>query len=610
MKAASPFVQVIAKSWWIGVLVGEHAWASSRLVKVIALARHGNRTPNAQVVEVCPKASEGILKEFRTEYAKQSAALSRVGMSECGQAGRFLRERYMQDETSSEGSSETKILPGGPFIDTERSFFFSERMDRNVVSLISLTQGLYPLGTGVDGFSAANPNYVPILTAEPFRDTTMNLPRDGPCKPRYSRDKKAYAKKLGRKLETEADSPERDMLTKFGAVCGFDFLKMRPSEGEQKEAGDEDKAVHKPTAWALKAAADMFNFANNEGINITDYFEAANQPVSLFEQVKSLSTDFTREERFGKPQQLVYWLGDFFARVLRPNLSAPEKSKRRETFSLPGVSLKSKFPWSLTPEEFFDHQKLLVFMNHREFLVALCTVLGIDWGAKKALAPGAMLVLELHEDEGDYFVKFLAWSPSKPAFADKAEYHKEKRPVSELFASGPAGDAHEVFPTACRGSIPGHWCRLEEVFAAYDELVNSVGTWQEVCHLDHREQRSSSFFGLFGTPSSTLASLPSVDEQERFNTLNLIAEDPSPLGGIYSGSYHGMYDNGDQLLKTSKDHTTYNNFAVTGNWVVLLLLAAVGAASIFSRLVDSACRVMTTLQARRDALAHYSLMNN
>mmetsp|Transcript_8393 Transcript_8393/g.8296 ORF Transcript_8393/g.8296 Transcript_8393/m.8296 type:complete len:132 (+) Transcript_8393:14-409(+) len=84
------------------------------------------------------------------------------------------------------------LLPNGSYVNDGSSFFFAERMDRNVASILSLIQGLYPEGTGQLGFLKSRPNIVPIMTTMQNLDTLMNLPRDGPCKRTYQGDQKKW----------------------------------------------------------------------------------------------------------------------------------------------------------------------------------------------------------------------------------------------------------------------------------------------------------------------------------------------------------------------------------------------------------------------------------
>lgn len=273
----------------------------------------------------------------------------------------------------------------GSFYDTEQSFFYSERMDRNVVSLHALVNfGLYPPKTGVAGFAAENPNVVPMLTAPAFKDTIMNLPRDGPCKRKYGHDKKAFAKSETLAELLEPGSRGRGLVKKFGEeVCGFDFF----TSTETTETGGHADLKKKDLGWTLKAAGDMFNFARNEGINVTQFLPPQDKDKEgggFLDEVINFSSRITNAERFGKRHQLTYWLGDFYRQVLQPNFFAigdggeKLRAERKEKLAIPGVAPNAKQPdWNLSPEQFFHHQKLLVFMNHREFLVALNTLLGV-----------------------------------------------------------------------------------------------------------------------------------------------------------------------------------------------------------------------------------------
>ncbi|CAD7923601.1 unnamed protein product [Amoebophrya sp. A120] len=486
-------------------------FAEAKLLKVIALARHGNRNPNAQAEAICPKAAPFVFDAFKTEYAKQKAALSRVGLAECQEAGKWLRKRYIEDKEQAK----EQPLVSKTFYDTEETFFYSERMDRNVVSLHALVNfGFYPPGTGVTGFAKSDPNVVPILTAPAFHDTIMNLPRDGPCKPVYKEDKSSFD--AAAFLTKDA----REVIDEFGKqACGIDFFNPAQSHAPK----DIQK---KEVAWTLKNAADMMNFARNEGIAVEEKF-FQNDPT-LLDSVISISSKLTNAERFGKPHQLTYWLGDFYKQVLLPNfLTVPDEDKRgkkKETLEIPGVALNAKHAdWSLSPTEFFFHQKLLVFMNHREFLTAFATVLGIDFGVTKPLPSGSMLVLELHEVENEntakgdeevekeHYIKFFAWTPSKPSFAKKHEYLTTGQPMEDLYAFG---NAEPVFPRACRD--PEGKCSLADIERAFGDLMDKTGTWEEVCNV--RTTSSSSSSALLSYATNLVEEHQAGDDEEAAST--------------------------------------------------------------------------------------------
>ena len=65
-----------------------------------------------------------------------------------GPRRRFLRERY---GIGPVGQGLRSVIPQ-KWDDDGSTFFFSERMNRNVQSLEALLSGLFPLGTGTAGF--------------------------------------------------------------------------------------------------------------------------------------------------------------------------------------------------------------------------------------------------------------------------------------------------------------------------------------------------------------------------------------------------------------------------------------------------------------------------
>jgi hypothetical protein len=58
-------------------------------------------------------------------------------MAENYEAGAFFRKRYMGKDN---------LLSDGPYYDDGSVFFLSERMNRNIVSTLAMTQGMYPPG--------------------------------------------------------------------------------------------------------------------------------------------------------------------------------------------------------------------------------------------------------------------------------------------------------------------------------------------------------------------------------------------------------------------------------------------------------------------------------
>jgi hypothetical protein len=419
--------------------------SESTLEKVVVLARHGCRAPNSQVTVVCPRA-EPIYSAFREPVtARTPAALSRLGMAENWESGRFLRERYV-------GS----LLPDAPFYDDLSVFFFSERMDRNIVSTEALVQGMFPDGTGQKGFLPGNPNLVPIRTSQPFMDTIMNLPRDGPCKRAYKADMAAWAEQN----EAAYVKENHDLLEEFGKACGFDFTKPDP--------------WGKGITWALKAAADAFNFANNEGIDPT---VGGKFPMEMITKVKSLGGTMVNAQRFGLDHQITYWTGRFIEDSILKNLEPPASGDEQEKFKSTGEAT-APYPWQMSPEAFFNRNKFLLFLNHRELMWSVATIFQIEEVLKAPLPSGAMLFWELHRDEEGRFVKVFAWKPSQPSWESKHKSMVEGTPVTDLFQTG---EVYEVFPAVCTNPKR---CVIQDLDRAYHIWTDRTGNWAAVCGLE------------------------------------------------------------------------------------------------------------------------------
>eukprot|EP01062_Namystynia_karyoxenos_P010584 TRINITY_DN13755_c0_g1_i1.p1 TRINITY_DN13755_c0_g1~~TRINITY_DN13755_c0_g1_i1.p1 ORF type:complete len:558 (+),score=167.46 TRINITY_DN13755_c0_g1_i1:220-1674(+) len=394
-----------------------------------------------------------LFDEFREPImAHQRAALSRIGKAENWESGRFLRKQY----GTPPGDGSSPFVPV-EYQDDASTFFFSERMNRNIQSAEALVLGLFPSGTGQGGFLAERPSLVPILTSQPFEDTLINLPRDGPCTPRYNADREQW----------EADNVERvtrenlDVLRNFSAVCGFDFT-------------DPEKELGKSLPWAIKAATDAFALASNEGIDITN---GGKFDPAVIKAAISVGRNITNGQRFGKEHQITYWVGRFAEDALFANMRDPGHQKKA-LLVVEGQEPKRTQPWKDSPSDFYEKNRLLVFMNHREIIVGLVTMFGITELSSAPPPAGSMIVWEVHRDDdtGENYIRVLSWSPSQPSWAEKHAYLLSRMPVSELYSYG---NVREVFPEACKGQR----CTLAHFEDAYWGWVNRTGTWQEVCGL-------------------------------------------------------------------------------------------------------------------------------
>eukprot|EP00992_Anisonema_acinus_P012246 TRINITY_DN7998_c0_g1_i1.p1 TRINITY_DN7998_c0_g1~~TRINITY_DN7998_c0_g1_i1.p1 ORF type:complete len:484 (+),score=99.77 TRINITY_DN7998_c0_g1_i1:57-1454(+) len=410
---------------WLAILDASKA----RLVRVVVLARHGNRAPNPQVEMLCPTYFEKVLPKFGVP----PAALSPVGMAENWESGVFLAQRYRD------------FLPSGPFMDDGAISVMSERMSRNIVSMEALTLGMFPTGTGVKGFLQERPNLVPIATTQAGVDQLLNCPRDGPCRPRFKADFNSWTAENDGRVFGENE----ELFHRISRACGYE---LRPE-------GIEFKGKAKTLTWAAKAVSDAFTFAANEGLDPTIDGRISHEDIQAF---KHVAGSMVKGSRFGTDQQMTYWVSNFLPTVLK-------------LATLPNA--RHAAAWV--------HNRLHLFLNHRELVYASAHVLGIPIAYPglpvDVLPAGCMLLFEIYEKDGESFMKFFWWGPSHP---DAQDINKAKGEdsVAELYKHG------NVIPTAPHGCNPDELCPLAHVKALFDAWTNQTGTYQQICGLDGEEE--------------------------------------------------------------------------------------------------------------------------
>lgn len=440
--------------------------SAAELVRVIVVARHGNRAPNPQVPTVCPKVMPFAEQFHLPVYSKQRAALSDVGVCENWESGNFLREEYKE---LLYGSKDKIYKDDGSF------FAFSERMNRNVMSMRALLEGLWPEGTGEQQFLKSRPNLVPFLTSAPFHDTLINTPRDGPCKTRYKKDTKIWEKAHDSTLLEE----NKELVEKFGKMCGFDFFTSK-------------KTINKRFPWAFKAATDAFNMAINEGIDVSSAFD-----LDVVNDAMTLASGITNELRFGEKHKVTYWLGRFVTDALFANMEDP-KGEEKQDLDTVGIELKSKYAWQPTPEEEWDALKMLVFLNHRELMMSLSFLFGYESLLETPLKAGSMIIYELHKEDGEEFFITKAWNPTQPSFEAKHAALKSGKGLMDLYSRG---TVETIKVGACGNQEK---CTLQQLRDAYTKWIEETGTWQEVCGLQVEDTKA----------------LEIVDEDESYTAAN------------------------------------------------------------------------------------------
>jgi len=439
MASPRSFVAALLTACWAATP------AVSELLRVVVVARHGNREPNPQVPWVCPNAKH-ISEQFKEPLnTHMRASLSRAGKAENYESGNFLRQTYKKDLYGSMDA---------PWKDDGSFFALSERMNRNVVSMEALILGLFPEGTGEPQFLKSRPNLVPFLTSTPFHDTLINTPRDGPCKTRYLGDLQAWNKKNSKHVIEK----NKETLTKFGQECGFDFIKSKEKIGE-------------PFTWGIKAATDAFAMAKGEGIDVTD---GGKFTQSSIDAAMDISHDVTNDSRFGQKHQITYWLGRFVEDALFANLKDPNGAQLTQ-WDVVGFKANAASPWQGSPDQFWNQLKMLVFLNHRELMMSLSFLFGYDALLATPLKAGSMIIYELHKENGEEFIITKAWNPSQPDWALKHEKLVNGGDLMELYDKG---TVETLAPGACDKK---ERCTLKQLRDAYSKWTAETGTWQEVC---------------------------------------------------------------------------------------------------------------------------------
>lgn len=364
--------------------------------------------------KLCPIYAKEVLPKFRIA----PASLSRVGMAENEENGRFLRERYRE------------FLPKGRYPYNGSFAFFSEREQRNVVSTIAVSQGMFPIGTGLRGFAKERPNLVPIMTTQDGADVLMNCPRDGPCQHALEMDKDKWI------AEHEADfyKENRELFHEVGKACGYE-IKPGGKKGVVLEA---------------KNVADAFGFAENEGLDSTMGGRLNETTVRRFRKVLG---DAVHDLNFGKPHQLTYWVAEFIPHIL----------------GLSRVPL-------VQPENLFH-----LFLNHRELIYGIAHIWGmpIDFpGMSKDNFPTASsIIIEVY----DHGVKTFFWTPTLPDTAAKAKYLSEELPVRDLYHMG------RLWPTAATGCHLHQVCPVEQLVQNWLALVRRTGTYVDICNVSKED---------------------------------------------------------------------------------------------------------------------------
>ncbi|KAE9344614.1 hypothetical protein PF008_g9139 [Phytophthora fragariae] len=351
----------------------------SELVMLISLSRHGSRAPNPTVKAHCPNNLPNV-----ESYSVPLEQLTERGMEQMEAVGDHVREVYVNEKgflsPSFNGPQDEPHFEG---------YFRADAANRCGQSAVSMGYGLYPEGTGPDGYPRQPiPVYMQLFENE--HDFTAN----GPCWPVMSANNKVYTK--GR--AAEAIEKHKGTLEAVAKLCGHDFY----------------KGVDPVTA--IKDVGDMFLFDQDEGLDPTPGLTS-----ELVEDIAQLAFQHLVERLYSTPTQITVSIGGFPQLLVR-NL--------RE---------------GAVPNRNPESPKYLSYHGHRELMHGLGFMMGMkfnfeglpQYNGSTPLHPASTLFFELHRTSGqtpEHFVQLFVWSPMSPRTAVKLDNCALKCPLNEFTA--------------------------------------------------------------------------------------------------------------------------------------------------------------------------------
>jgi hypothetical protein len=357
----------------------------SELVLLISLSRHGSRAPNPTVKKHCPSN----LKNMEA-YIVPPEQLTERGMQQLEAAGKHIREVYVEEK----GFLSPSFNGRGDQLHFE-SYFRADAANRCGQSAIALGNGLYPDGTGPDGY-AKQPIPVFMQLPESEHDFTANVP----CWKVMSENSKRYATSRGMQLVEQ----HRSTLELTARACGSEFYHTSDP------------------VTAIKDVSDMLLFDEDEGLPLLE-----GMTTEVVKQLSDLAFQNLIERLYSTPRDVTTAIGGF-PQLLLNNLNLA---------AAPSYD-------SATATKFYSYH------CHRELLHGLGFMMGMrfkfdglpSYNDTTALIPGTSLFFELHRKvaEGSttstptykHFVKFFVWSPKTERTQIKLDKCAWDCPIEDL----------------------------------------------------------------------------------------------------------------------------------------------------------------------------------
>ncbi|KAL4095721.1 hypothetical protein PRIC1_009094 [Phytophthora ramorum] len=366
----------LIKSCRAAVESNTNAATDSELVMLISLSRHGSRAPNPTVKAHCPNNLPNV-----QSYSVPLEQLTEHGMEQMEKVGDHIRQVYVNEKGFLSPTF------NGPEDDPNfEGYFRADAANRCGQSAVSMGYGLYPEGTGPDGYPRQPiPVYMQLFENE--HDFTAN----GPCWPVMSANNKVYGK--GR--AAEAIAQHKKTLEALGDVCGHAFF----------------TGVDPVTA--IKDVNDMFLFDQDEGLDPTPGLTP-----ELVKDVSELAFQHLIERLYSTPTQITVAIGGF-PQLLVQNL--------RE---------------GATPNRNPESPKYLSYHGHRELMHGLGFMMGMKfnfegqpkYNGSTSLHPASTLFFELYRTGSEHFVQLYVWSPFSPRTAVKLDNCAVNCPLNDFAA--------------------------------------------------------------------------------------------------------------------------------------------------------------------------------
>nr|CCA22492.1 conserved hypothetical protein [Albugo laibachii Nc14] len=389
--------------------------AAGELRRLITLSRHGSRAPNYVTHTICPNNHANL-----QAYKVPPAQLTVNGMNQLVQVGKHIREIYVETQNFlSESFSGEKRLHF-------EAYFRADAATRCAHSAEALALGLYPFGSGPEGFPL---QLVPV-TMELLQHEHVFAAPKGPCKATLARDLAQYAQQKAPELFQGED---KDVLDRLGAACGINMTDVPHLKG------GEDLIL------AVKDIADMLTFDQQEGLSPLPGLD-----TDTMKKVEQLGFRNLMERYYSSDRMITYWNGAFPDLLLK-NLNDAAR------------------PNSPTSREY----RYFSYHGHRELLHALGKLLGWEFhfnGLPEAmnttsLEPGTTLFFELH--------------------ANKSDTNQEESYFVRTFLYSPATARQQIKLSKCSQLD----CPLLKFNRIIRNHIDRTGTWEAICGYDEASQR-------------------------------------------------------------------------------------------------------------------------